>query len=146
MSGSLVIGIGNPLRGDDGVAWRLLEELEAEPSEGVTLRRVQQLTPELAAELAAVERVLFVDAWCAPEGAKPSLHPLAPASLRAGMNSHRLEPGMVLALVDSLYGGRPLAFELLVPGTAFGHGTAFSADLDRALPMARLLLRNWMAG
>ena len=46
----LVIGIGNPLRGDDGV-WALL-------AEQVGGRSVQQLTPELAAELAELEAVL----------------------------------------------------------------------------------------
>ena len=40
----LVIGIGNPLRGDDGVGALLAEQAGG--------RSVHQLTPELAAELA----------------------------------------------------------------------------------------------
>jgi hypothetical protein len=77
---SLLIGIGNPLRGDDGVgpwlvetwgrrrAWRG-EVRGAQRGEGgelpvrLQVRVVDQLVPELAAELAAVRRVLFVDAW-----------------------------------------------------------------------------------
>ena len=65
-SSSLVIGIGNPLRGDDGIGWRLAAQLPAGSGLGVRCR--QQLTPELAEELAAVERVLFLDAWLGPEG------------------------------------------------------------------------------
>ena len=63
---SLVIGIGNPLRGDDGIGWRLAAQLPA--GAGLVVRCRQQLTPELAEELAAVERVLFLDAWLGPDG------------------------------------------------------------------------------
>lgn len=81
--GDLVIGIGNTLRGDDGVGWWLAERLEgqrpaAEEGAGPSIagsaavngwpqvRTVQQLTPELAEELQAVRRVLFIDAWWPP--------------------------------------------------------------------------------
>lgn len=46
----LVIGIGNPLRGDDGVGALLAEQVGG--------CSVQHLTPELAAELAELEAVL----------------------------------------------------------------------------------------
>ena len=146
-TGLLVIGIGNPLRGDDGVAWRLVEELEAAgPPEGCSLRTVQQLTPELAAELAGVRRALFVDAWLAPEAAQPLLRPVAAAHGELGMDSHRLEPVTLLALAQALFGGSPAAWELLVPATCFGHDDAFSPSLQNALPAARRLLRRWLAG
>ena len=69
--GDLVIGIGNTLRGDDGVGWWLAQRAERwRPA--VQVRVVQQLTPELAAELAPVNRVLFIDAWLGPaEGGWP---------------------------------------------------------------------------
>jgi len=85
---SLLIGIGNPLRGDDGVgpwlvetwarrrAWReaalaaaqgaaadAADGVVGDLSAGLRVRVVDQLLPELAEELAAVRRVLFVDAW-----------------------------------------------------------------------------------
>jgi len=63
---SLVIGIGNPLRGDDGIGWRLAALMPARA--GLAVRCRQQLTPELAEELASVERVLFLDAWLGPDG------------------------------------------------------------------------------
>ena len=119
----LVIGIGNPLRGDDGVG-----ALLAEPVGG---RCVQQLTPELAAELAELEAVLFIDAWLAPAGA-------------AG--SHRLEPAQLLAISQVLYGRAPDAHLLRVPAYGFDHGTVLSAELQAALPAARALLCQWMSG
>jgi len=62
---ALVIGIGNPLRSDDGVGWWLARRAERwlPPSQ---LRAVQQLTPELSADVAAAARVLFIDAWLVP--------------------------------------------------------------------------------
>ena len=65
MSPLLVIGIGNPLRGDDGVGPRLAAEAEAlapRPRRGrepdLAVRAVQQLTPELAPEVAEARAAL----------------------------------------------------------------------------------------
>ncbi len=154
MSGDLVIGIGNPLRGDDGVGWRLAEPLEARRRAAVrptlAVRMVQQLTPELVAELAGAGRVLFVDAWRAPAGAVPLLRPLAPEGAAGagqgagvGVFSHALAPADLLALAERLQGCAPPAWELLVPAFAFEHGSELSPSLRRALPRARALLRAW---
>lgn len=152
-SNRLVIGIGNPLRGDDGVGALLAEQAAvltaAEPGGPVAVRSVQQLTPELAEELAQLDAVLFIDAWAAPAGAEPQLQPLCPAgaaSAGASSDSHRLAPADLLAVSQALYGRAPEAQLLLVPAYAFEHGTALSAGLQAALPPARALLRQWLAG
>ena len=152
----LVIGIGNPLRGDDGVGALLAEQAAvltaAETGGPVAVRSVQQLTPELAAELAQLEAVLFIDAWPAPAGAVPQLIDVSPAGRsgachQAGASgSHRLEPAALLAVSQALYGRAPAAQLLLVPAFAFEHGTALSAELKAALPQARALLRQWLSG
>jgi hydrogenase maturation protease len=131
----LVIGIGNPLRGDDG-----LGALLAETAGG---RSVQQLTPELAEELARQQAVLFIDAWLAPAGAAPQLVEVLPAA--AALDSHRLEPAQLLALSQVLYGSSPRAHLLQMPAHAFAHGTVLSAELQAALPAARALLQGWLA-
>jgi hydrogenase maturation protease len=148
---TLVIGIGNPLRGDDGVGWWLLAELAAAaPVPGRTLRRVQQLTPELAAELAVAERALFVDAWLAPPGAGPRLlEETAEAAAGGGgpgaAGSHHLTPATLLAMASLLFGRRPPAAQLLVPAFVLGHGDDLSAATRALLPAARRLLRGWLA-
>jgi hydrogenase maturation protease len=149
---SLVIGIGNPLRSDDGVAWRLVEEVDG--------RCVQQLTPELAAELVAVERVLFVDAWLAPrQQAVPQLLSVvaceapgdAPGAVAAGTGprqelalSHHLDPAGLLGMAELLFSARPAAWQLLVPAFSLAHGTTLSPPLAARLPAARRLLRRWL--
>lgn len=150
MGSSLVIGLGNPLRGDDGAGWTLAEEL------GEPHRALHQLTPECAALLAGWARVLFVDACCPdPDsaGAKasataPRLEPLPPVGRdradAAPPFSHHLTPADLLTITDQLYGRRPEAWQLLVPVEAMGHSTAFSPSLQASLPVARGLLRAWL--
>jgi len=135
----LVIGIGNPLRGDDGIGALLADQVGG--------RSVQQLTPELAAELAELEAVLFIDAWLAPAGATPQLTPISPAAGAANgaADSHRLEPAQLLAISQVLYGHAPAVHLLRVPAYAFEHGTTLSAGLQAALPAAQALLHQWLA-
>jgi hydrogenase maturation protease len=135
----LVIGIGNPLRGDDGVGALLAEQAAAV----LETRVVQQLTPELAVELAQLEAVLFMDAWLAPAGAAPQLLEVSPAAGAA--ESHRLEPAELLAISKALYGRAPVAHLLQVPAHALEHGTALSPQLQANLPAARALLQGWLA-
>ncbi|MFZ9228376.1 MAG: hydrogenase maturation protease [Prochlorococcaceae cyanobacterium] len=146
MQAALVIGIGNPLRSDDGAGALLAEQaavITAADAQGpVAVRSVQQLTPELAAELAALEAVLFIDAWEAPEGLEPALIPLRPQPAR--LQSHRLEPCALLGLAQALYGRAPRAHLLRVPAQAFGHGISLSSSLQQALPKARVLLKQWL--
>lgn len=163
---ALVIGIGNPLRGDDGVGWTLVEELEEELNQGVRrshgppdpasarprrplLFTVHQLTPELAEAVAVAGRVLFVDAWL-PErtDAPPCLEEVEPAATGPGefraVESHRLEPAQLLTLSRSLFAAAPRAWRLLVPAFVFGHGSQLSPSLRAVLPSARLLLHRWL--
>jgi hydrogenase maturation protease len=158
---ALVVGIGNVLRGDDGIGWLLAEEALAGRTDrgqtdggqthgGLAVRAVHQLTPELAPELAGAGRVLFIDAWLPPADlAEPvaELRALAPATavLPAGpAASHQLDPATLLGLTALLYGHVPQAMALLVPIGACGHGPGLSASLRARLPQARMLLAQWL--
>ncbi len=59
---TLVIGVGNPLRGDDGAAAQVLALLERAALNGVSLLTALSLLPEMAAEIARHACVVFVDA------------------------------------------------------------------------------------
>ena len=154
----LVIGIGNPLRGDDGVGWWLARRARrARGAERAPLvRLVPQLTPELALEVAAARRVLFVDAWCDAKrdacceaGAEtraeavPTLRPLQPGGAEVG-GGHGLDPGGLVALAALFGGDPPPAWLLLVPAYAFPHGTMFTEAMRRQLPVAQALLCQWL--
>lgn len=147
---AMVLAIGNPLRGDDGVAWRLSEPLRRRPRPGLQLLQRQQLTPELAQELIGVRRLLLVDAWYAPAPAAPQLRRLLPkdrpgGSCRGLGCSHLLDAGSLLQLAAWLYGARPRTSLLLLPIQACPHGEELSPAVQAQLPAARRLLQAWLA-
>lgn len=147
----LVVGIGNRLRGDDGIGPMLAEELPGRLPlalrRDLQVRCVQQLLPELSSEIAAVEAVLFIDAWQPSAGAPqrghgPWLQPLGD-ELQPGPFSHDLDAASVVRLCALLHGCSPRAAQLLVPASHFPHGAHFSPQLRRQLPAARALLQSW---
>ena len=158
----LLIGIGNSLRGDDGVGRQLACWAERRwPA--LAVHAVQQLTPELSIPLAQARRALFVDACRVPplrQGAEPlgdgqgaprllALAPLPGAGAAIpdiGAFSHHLDPHQLLTITALLEGRVPPAWLLLVPAFRFGHGEALSAGLRAVLPGAQALLRDWCDG
>ncbi len=126
----LVIGFGNPGRGDDGLGPRLVEAFEERRGQGAAgcdVEAVFQLSLEHAAEVADRRWVVFVDA--AAEGGEPfAVSELAPepagsageARLGAGFSTHDMGPEAVLALAESSFGRRPPAWLLAIRGYRFG--------------------------
>ncbi len=91
----LVIGYGNPLRGDDGLGWRVAEEWQARRPEAAVLV-CQQLTPELAEPLSRATQAAFVDiAADSPPGAL-TITPLQPEAPTSASFTHQLTPSAVL--------------------------------------------------
>lgn len=146
MPGVLIIGYGNPLRGDDGVGWHAAQQLaQAVPSSTVHVLACHQLTPDLAAPLSGVDRVIFIDACvddAAPHhrGTGPQLREQiiaapSPHSLPApGAFSHHLTPAALLACTHILYGAHPQAVVLTVSGTSFGYAEQVSAPVRAMIP------------
>ncbi|MCF3625745.1 hydrogenase maturation protease [Planktothrix agardhii 1801] len=58
----LIVGYGNPIRGDDGVGQAVITEVEQWNLTNVRSLSIHQLTPAVAAEMAEVDTVIFVDA------------------------------------------------------------------------------------
>ena len=59
---TLIVGYGNPLRGDDGVGQIVAEAVRAHELAGATIIACHQLTPELAEVVAQSEISVFIDA------------------------------------------------------------------------------------
>jgi len=94
---ALVIAIGNRLRADDGVAHHVADLLT-----GVTLRRVHQLTPEIAADMQDADTVIFLDAD--PAVGSPSLEQIEPPHDTSSALSHSMTPATLVAIAARLYG------------------------------------------
>jgi hydrogenase maturation protease len=132
----LLIAYGNPLRGDDGLGWRVAAAVRAAaPLGGVHVLAVHQLTPELAEIVARAERVVFVDASYAAVPGTMELYAVEPALEWRGGFTHRCEPAELLTLARELYRrAPPEAWLLTVGGECFEVGEALSAAAQRALP------------
>lgn len=138
----VVIGIGNSWRGDDGVGWAVIDELEAHASHHPRSTIDLVRTDGEAARLIECwdGRALAVVVDAVVTGATPGtiIH-LDPAAVPAGgapIGSHSLGLDHAMALGRAL--GR-LPRRLLVvgvEGTAFADGSPLSPPVGAALPDA----------
>jgi hydrogenase maturation protease len=135
----LIVAYGNPLRCDDGVAWRVADALAPKFSESdVEILRLHQLTPELADTFRNFRYVIFVDA-ASCDGSQDKQGTIRLEEIRGGTSeparfSHVLSPKKVLDLALQLYRASPRAFVITVTGENFSHGDSLSAPVATALP------------
>jgi hydrogenase maturation protease len=135
----LILACGNTLRGDDGVgpwmaAWAE-ERFADEPAVRIVSR--QQWTPDLAADIAQSESVVFVD--CAVDGVPGAVRVarVQPAHLDAGLATHHTEAAELLSRSEELYASLPRNALLLTIGAGWTElGETFSQSVQDALPEA----------
>jgi hydrogenase maturation protease len=134
----LIVAYGNPLRCDDGVAWRVADALENKFSSDVEILRLHQLTPELADTFRNFRYVIFVDAaTCDDSATSPGairVREIHRGASEPGRFSHVFSPNKVLDLAAKLYGATPRAFVITVAGENFDHGESLSPVVSAALP------------
>jgi hydrogenase maturation protease len=141
----LVLACGNTLRGDDGVGPKLAawaeERFRQDPDVRVISR--QQWTPDLAADIAAADSVLFVDASVKPPAGRVRLAPISSRVDPSAPASHHLTPNQLLGLSRSLYGSiKSHAMLLSVAVGSTELGETFSAPVEAAIPRARGILEK----
>ncbi len=133
MSKTLVIGYGNPLCGDDGVAWHVVEALESIlPTDSAVA--VHQLTPEWAETISTAGRVIFVDAAVGPLPGAIDCFLVAPSSGKPG--SHEMTPGGILAMAADLFGHFPPAHMVTITGGSFELSETLTPRVAAAVPGA----------
>jgi hydrogenase maturation protease len=137
----LVVGLGNPLLGDDGVGWRVVEALEerlrvpadTSPTRGpVETERLAVGGLTLMERLVGYRRAILVDALT-DEGERPgtvSCQSLTDAGARAA--SH-LDSAHDAPLPAALAAGRSLGAPLPATITVVGIATRPSDTFDEAL-------------
>ena len=135
----LVIGIGNPSRGDDALGPLLVERIEAMELPGVECLTDFQLQVEHALDLVGREEVVFVDATVA--GNAPfTFAPVVPVR-DASAATHALTPAAVLdAYVRVTDESLPPARVLAIRGYAFTLGEELSKDAAANLEAAERAL------
>jgi hydrogenase maturation protease len=149
----LILACGNTLREDDGLgpwlaAWAE-DRFRNQPSVRVISRH--QWTPELAADIAEAEAVLFID--CAANGNPGRIEavPVAPGSDSPTLGTHQLDASQLLHLSRELYGRTLRRARLLTIGAAStelreGFSDAVRDALPEACRQIALTINSWLSG
>lgn len=132
----IVIGYGNPLRGDDGAGRLLADALKRSVGENrIEVRSVHQLTPELAEEISRAGLAVFLDASASGVPGTWTCRAVGePAGPPSGAFTHHCTPETLLSYSQRLYGAHPRAVLCTVAGAAFGIGEEMSEAVLAALP------------
>jgi hydrogenase maturation protease len=139
----LVLGYGNPGRGDDGLGPAAAEAIEQLGLPGVLTIAKYQLAIEDASDAAACASVIFVDA------ARAGVAPFSGAAVlpSAGVTcfaSHIVPPDVIIGLCTHVYGRTPDARLIGIRGYAFDFDEGLTqqarANLDLAVAYIRSLL------
>ena len=146
----LVFGYGNPGRRDDGLGPWIAQEMQRLHGERVTVQSDFQLGIECCVEMARHKVVLFLDA--ARVGPEPfKVRKLSSAgsgsptvekrtTIDVGFTTHLSSPEVLLALCESSFAARPLAWLIGVRGYSFGGGEGLSRKALRNVGAAIALL------
>ena len=123
----LLIGVGNPLRGDDAVAHQLCDFFESDdcPYEII---KVQQLQPELTETFFGKKVVILADA--SPNAAYTHLVTLERENLQTNSSfSHQLDARQLVKLFYTLHPTEQVQFKILhLPVFSFEMGAELSLE------------------
>jgi hydrogenase maturation protease len=144
---TLMIGYGNSLRSDDGAGQAVAEAIADRSLPGVRVLSVHQLTPDLAADMATVDRVFFVDAvpWADDAPPRVQIQSIDPHPPNNSLG-HHCDPGSILALSGLLFHHIPDAYWVLIPALNFEFGETFSEVTQMAIEVAINQIANICRG
>lgn len=135
MCRALILGYGNPLRGDDGLGWHVASQLaSAHASLDAEVFACHQLTPELAEAVSRAEKVIFVDARIGCPPGELAVEKVMPVASQFPASSHVFDPAALLAFARRIYGTSPEGFVLSVVAKSFAYSEELSPEVRCALP------------
>ena len=165
----LIIGYGNPLRGDDGFGWHVAGNISIPDCQVLTCH---QLTPELAEDLSHADVAIFIDAtverraerltWRSLSGCRLDT-PVEPCAgsqdksrdeSRLGRHecprhadafTHHVGIDALLSLARELYGHSPAAYVISAVGDDFDCGEKLSPAVAAVLEPAVKLVEQLIA-
>jgi hydrogenase maturation protease len=153
----IIIGYGNPDRGDDGVAWHIMIHLAKKlgrdiPTfeEGFTmcgespeLFFTLQLMPEIAEMISLFDRVCFIDAHTGHVSDNVHIEYLHP-QFQPSPLTHHLTPMTCLELTNVIYKKKPGAILVSVRGYDFGFMAQLSPKTSEHAEEAVDFIWNWI--
>lgn len=138
----LLIGYGNPGRGDDGLGPSFAERISDQDLPDMAVRQDYQLTVDHALRISQVNVVVFADALIASEA--PFVFNAVEPGATSSLTSHSLTPQAVLGLCHTLYGQVPKAYVLGILGHEFSEvKEGLSTKAREGLDQAEAFFLDW---
>jgi hydrogenase maturation protease len=140
----LLIGYGNPGRGDDGLGPALAAAIEGLGLTDVTVEIDYQLTVDHAALVAGHDVVVFADAMVGL--ADPFQFREIGTAQPEALGSHQVTPEAALSLASLLFGHAPPGWMLALAGDEFGEvKEGLSQRARENLGVATTFVTEWIA-
>ncbi len=138
---TLVIGIGNPLRSDDGIGPYVADCIEAQGLSGIKVWITQQLNVEDLERMLEYKRVILVDASLA--GQPLDFRPVEKSTEGDLSSSHHLSAGTFVNLAGSIYKKNLNMHLCSIRGNNFEVGDKMSPEvLQRAQEAVKLICNS----
>ena len=125
LSNTIIIGIGNNTRQDDGLGWGFLELLEKEGFNADNLVCKYQLMVEDAELISGFDSVIFIDACKSALENGFTFEPIYPAE-EVSFSTHSVPPNQILNLCKTIYAKKPKSYLLKIQGCNWDIGIGFS--------------------
>jgi hydrogenase maturation protease len=146
---TLIIGYGNPSRGDDGLGPAANDAIERLMTDHPMWGEIEivtdfQLQVEFVTDLADRQRIVFIDAVAS--GAEPFAFGPLEAKQDASITTHSLSPASLLTVYRNFHGDdAPPCFLLGIRGYDFDLGVPLSAQAQHNLDAAVAMLEQWLS-
>jgi hydrogenase maturation protease len=134
MPGVLIIGYGNPLRGDDGLGWQVANEIARNADESIEVVATHQLTPELAEPISAVDLVIFVDASSGGQPGSWQCEPITEDPVGSQAFTHYFTPASLLGYANAIFNAKPAALLISAAAGSFDCAEALTPHVAALVP------------
>ncbi|MDP3359699.1 MAG: hydrogenase maturation protease [Lutibacter sp.] len=135
LDNTLVIGIGNNTRQDDGLGWVFLDLLEKEGFKTDNLLYKYQLMVEDAELISTFKTVIFIDACKSEINDGFSFERIYPSE-EVSFSTHSVPPNQILNLCETLYTKKPKAYLMKIEGCNWEIGIGLSKQAKTNLKNA----------
>lgn len=112
---TLIIGIGNNTRQDDGLGWCFLDKLMEDGYNEDHLLYKYQLMVEDAELISKYDTVIFVDANKTTNNNGFAIEQIYPAE-KVAFSTHAVPPNQILNLCETIYNKKPKAYVIKIDG------------------------------
>lgn len=129
LSDTLVLGYGNPLRGDDAAGYVVAEKILSLENYNIDAVSAHQLLPEHAELIRRYRRVFFVDASVDTTLKEIRVTHLSLRKTDLG-SLHACDPESILSLCKALYDSSPEATFIAIPARNFDFGEKLSPETE----------------